>query len=52
MMAFVALGILVDVGRDPTSHNLWPFEILQVGAFSVAVMAALWAVRKRYGAER
>jgi hypothetical protein len=33
-MAFVALRIMVDGARDPTSHNRWPFEILQAGAQS------------------
>jgi hypothetical protein len=23
----VALRVLVDVARDPTSHNLWPLEL-------------------------
>ncbi len=52
MMAFVALRIVFGVARDPTSHNLWPFEILQVGALSVAVMAVLMVARKLSGAGR
>jgi hypothetical protein len=52
MMAFIVLRIMVDVGRDPTSHNLWPFEILQVGALSVVVMAVLWVARKLSGRRR
>lgn len=51
-MAFVALRILVGVARDPTSHNLWPFEILQVGAFSTVVMGVLLMVRRLSGAGR
>jgi hypothetical protein len=45
-MTFVALRIAFDTARDPTSHNLWPFEILQVGGLSVVVMAALLAARR------
>lgn len=35
-MAFVVLRIVVDTTRDPTSHNLWPFEILLWGTLSCA----------------
>jgi hypothetical protein len=52
IMTFVVLRIIVGVMRDPTSHNLWPFEILQAGAFSVVVMAVLWVARKLSGAGR
>lgn len=27
--------IVVETGRDPTSHNLWPFEVVIVGFFGV-----------------
>lgn len=50
VMAFVALRIAIDVAGDPTSHNLWPFEILLAGVLSVVVMAALWLARKLSGA--
>jgi hypothetical protein len=33
----VALRVLVDVVRDPTSHNLWPLELgMMVGAGAAA----------------
>jgi len=41
VMAFVILRIVVDTARDPTSHNLWPFEILMWGAASAVAMGAL-----------
>jgi len=50
LMAFVVLRIVVDTALDPTSHNLWPFEIVRAGALSVAVMVALWIMRKLSGA--
>jgi hypothetical protein len=28
MPAVVALRVAFDVARDPTSHNLWPFELV------------------------
>jgi hypothetical protein len=36
---------VVDTARDPTSHNLWPFEILMYGTLSLALMAALKIAR-------
>lgn len=50
MIGFVALRIIVGVTDDPTSHNLWPFEILQVGALSLVVIGVLMAARKFSGA--
>jgi hypothetical protein len=51
MMGFVVLRIIVDTAGDPTSHNLWPFEILQVGVLSLVVIGVLLAARKFSGAE-
>jgi len=50
MTGFVVLRIIVDAADDPTSHNLWPFEILQVGVLSLVVIAVLLAARKFSGA--
>lgn len=52
LMAFVVLRIMGGVAIDPTSHNLWPFEILQAGALSAAIMGALLLARKFSGAGR
>lgn len=41
MMAFVIGRIVVDTARDPTSHNLWPFEILIWGGASAVAMGLL-----------
>jgi hypothetical protein len=49
MMAFVVLRIVFDTFRDPTSHNLWPFEILMFGVASLAIIAALSLVRRLVG---
>jgi hypothetical protein len=49
-VAFVIVRIVIGTAIDPTSHNLWPFEVLMVGALSVVVMAALWVARKWRGA--
>jgi hypothetical protein len=52
LMAFVVLRLLVGVSVDPTSHNLWPFEILLTGALSVGIMIAVVVARKVAGANR
>jgi len=46
-IAVVAFGIVVGTALDPTSHNLWPFEILQAGAVSL-VLIGLMALAKRW----
>jgi hypothetical protein len=46
VMGFVILRIVVDTARDPTSHNLWPFEIVMFGALSLIWIAALKAARR------
>ena len=46
MMAFVVLRIVVDGIRDPTSHNLLPFEILLAGSASTVVMSVLYLAHK------
>ena len=51
MTGFVVLRIVVDTAGDPTSHNLWPFEILQIGALSLVVIGVLLAARRFSGAE-
>jgi hypothetical protein len=50
VMAFVVGRIVVDTARDPTSHNLWPFEILYSGAAGLALIIVLALVRRFTGA--
>jgi hypothetical protein len=50
IMAYVVVRLLVDTSVDPTSHNLWPFEILMFGALSVVIMLGLALMRKVIGA--
>lgn len=52
LMTFVVLRIVADGARDPTSHNLWPFEILQAGVLSLVAMVALMVARKLAGVGR
>jgi hypothetical protein len=48
-IAFVVLRIVFDVAHDPTSHNLWPFEIVQVGLLSLVLLGGLGIARKAVG---
>ena len=40
------MRIVVETAHDPTSHNLWPFEVLMYGTISLAFMAALKIARR------
>jgi len=46
MTGFVMARIVLGTASDPTSHNLWPFEILQVAVLSLVVIGVLVAARK------
>jgi hypothetical protein len=45
-VGFVVLRIVVGTASDPTSHNLWPFEILYAGVVSLALIVTLTVVRR------
>lgn len=49
VIGFVALRIVVGTWWDPTSHNLWPFEVAFAGLISLAVMAAAVMLRWMLG---
>jgi hypothetical protein len=51
VILFVVLRIAIDTARDPTSHNLWPFEILQFGTVALGIIGGLTLTRKWVGAE-
>ncbi|MGH8182628.1 MAG: hypothetical protein ACREPH_03100 [Rhodanobacteraceae bacterium] len=52
VMAFVVLRIFIDTARDPTSHNLWPFEIVMWGGLSCAGMLLLGLAHKFLAAKQ
>lgn len=37
--------ILASTAIDPTSHNLWPLELLFIAAVGLPVVGLLWLVR-------
>lgn len=45
-IGFVVLRIVLGTALDPTSHNLWPFEILQASVLSLVVIGALALARR------
>jgi hypothetical protein len=49
VLAFVVLRIVVDTAHDPTSHNLWPFEILIFAAIALGITGVLKAARRFMG---
>lgn len=40
-----ALKIVLEVRADPTSHNLWPFELLGILAIASALLGSLYLAR-------
>jgi hypothetical protein len=50
LMGFVVVRLLIGASIDPTSHNLWPFEILMVGLLSSVIMVLLTLARRATGA--
>jgi hypothetical protein len=49
VIGFVVLRFAIDVAIDPTSHNLWPFEILQAGFVSLVLLGVLALARRLSG---
>jgi hypothetical protein len=49
LMAFAVLRFEIEVTRDPTSHNLWPLELLLFALVSLSASAALLMARKLAG---
>jgi hypothetical protein len=37
--------ILASTAVDPTSHNLWPLELLFIATIGLPVVGVLWLVR-------
>lgn len=50
-VVFVVLRILIDTARDPTSHNLWPFEVLMVGTGALVCIGVLMLLRRLWRVE-
>ncbi len=46
----VMLRVAIETGRDPTSHNLWPFEVAIAGG--IGTVAALLGVLLARGMQR
>jgi hypothetical protein len=46
VVTFVVLRIVIDTARDPTSHNLWPFEVLMAGVGALLAIGVLKLLRR------
>ena len=51
-LAAWALYIAVGVTRDPTSHNLWPFELVIWATLSLLLLAGFLTARHFLGGPR
>jgi hypothetical protein len=49
-IGFLVLRIAVGTASDPTSHNLWPFEILYAGVVSLVLIGVMTLVRRTMAA--
>ena len=47
VLGIAALRILIDTKRDPTSHNLWPLEILAWNLPCLLYLGVVWLLRRR-----
>jgi len=52
LLGFVILRIVAGTAIDPTSHNLWPFEILLTGLIGLGILTLLALARRFVSAER
>jgi hypothetical protein len=54
--AVLMLGVVVNIGigvvLDPSSHNLWPFEVLMSGIVGLGVLSVLAVMRRIKGVGR
>jgi hypothetical protein len=51
LVILVVLRIVIGVALDPTSHNLWPFEILMFSALALVIVGVLKIARRFMGAQ-
>jgi hypothetical protein len=46
VLTFVVARIVRDTAIDPTSHNLWPMELMVVGIPGLLFLGAVWLLRR------
>ena len=46
LLGYVVVRIVVDTSRDPTSHNLWPIEIVLWSAVGVVALVLMVVARR------
>lgn len=52
LLVLLALAAIISISimRDPTAHNLWPFELVVWGVASLIYLGALALLRRIFGA--
>jgi hypothetical protein len=45
IVGFIVVRIVVDTQADPTSHNLWPFEVVVWSFLALAFLGVLVGIR-------
>ena len=45
IVSFIVVRIVVDTQADPTSHNLWPFEVVVWSVLALAFLGVLVGIR-------
>ena len=44
-VGFIVVRIVVDTRADPTSHNLWPFELVMWSFLGLSFLGVLFGIR-------
>jgi hypothetical protein len=45
IVSFIVVRIVVDTQADPTSHNLWPLEVVVWSFLALAFLGVLFGIR-------
>lgn len=48
LVAAVAVRVCLEVARDPTSHNLWPFEMALASAVGLGISLSAWGLSRLF----
>jgi hypothetical protein len=52
LLVYLGVAIISDISRDPTSHNLWPFEVIIWSFCGWSSLLAVRLVRAMFVCER
>src|SRR5687768_1102020 len=52
IVGFIVVRIVVDTQADPTSHNLWPFEVVMWSFLGLVFLGVLFGIRSMIDLKR